>query len=219
MKKLSCILLVIILFPVLAFSASNKKTSSDLIFQVEEDENTTNQKSNSSGPFGMKMGMTLEQITQACNNTKPKQIEGDKYYVYPAKKHPLFKYYIAYVDASEGLYCLQAVSDDISTNDYGNEVKIAFAEIKDRISKTYGNPKIIDRIANDSWNKGDKDWIYTLDNGARTYAAIWEGTLKDDLVSVYINTSANWIYKVGWITLEYDFKNKSIVEDFQDDVF
>lgn len=219
MKKLFCVL-VIILFPIVLFSASNKKSSStDLIFQVEEDKDTTKQKSNSSGPFGLKMGMTLEQITQACNNTKPKQIEGDKYYVYPAKTHPLFKTYIAYVDSSEGLYCLQAVSDNITTNDYGTELKQAFAEIKDRISKTYGNPRMIDVFDPNSIWKGDSDWLTALEEGARIYAAIWERQLKDDLVSVYINTSANWIYKVGWITLEYDFKNKSIVEDFQDDVF
>jgi hypothetical protein len=219
MKKLFCVL-VIILFPIVLFSASNKKPSStDLIFQVEEDEDTTKQKSNSNGPFGLKMGMTLAQITEVCNNTKPKQIEGDRYYVYPAKKHPLFKYYIAYVDFSEGLYCLQAVSDDIKTNDYGNEVKSSFTEIKDRISKTYGAPKIIDRISNDSLYREDKYWIYTLEKGARTYAAIWDSKLKDDLDRVFIYVTADIYPEVGWINLEYDFKNKSIVENSQDDVF
>lgn len=213
--------LVIILFPVLLFSASNKKTnSSDLIFQVEDDEDTKNQKSNSSGPFGFKMGMTLTQITQACNNVKPRQIEGDKYYVYPAKKHPLFKDYIAYVDASEGLYCLQAVSDDIKTNDYGTELKSSFSKIKDRISKTYGTPRIIDKIANDSLYKDEKYWTYALAQGARTYAAVWDSKLKDDLIRVFIYVTAKNNYKdVGWIKLEYDFSNLSIVEDSQDDVF
>ncbi len=212
--------LVIILFPVVLFSASNKKnSSSDLIFQVEEDEDTTKQKSNSSGPFGFKMGMTLTQITEACNNTKPKRIEGDKYYVYPAKTHPLFKTYIAYVDSSEGLYCLQAVSDNITTNDYGTELKQAFAEIKDRISKTYGNPRMIDVVDSNSLWRDVSFWLKALDDGARTYAAIWEHQLKDNLVRVYINTSAISYKEIGWITLEYDFSNKSIVEDSQDDVF
>ena len=219
MKKLFCVL-VIILFPIVLFSASNKKSSStDLIFQVEEDEDTTKQKSNSSGPFGLKMGMTLAQITQVCNNIKPKHIEGDKYYVYPAKTHPLFKTYIAYVDSSEGLYCLQAVSDDIKTNNYGNELKQSFGEIKDRISKTYGNPRMIDVVDSNSIWKGDSYWLTALEEGARIYAAIWERQLKDDLVRVYINTSAIMYKGIGWITLEYDFKNKSVVEDFQDDVF
>lgn len=219
MKKLYSILLVIFLVPVVLFSESNKKTSSsDLIFKVEDDD-TEKQKSNSSGPFGLKMGMTLEQITQACNNTKPKQIEDDKYYVYPAKKHPLFKYYYAYVDSSEGLYCLQAVSDDIKTNDYGTELKQAFAEIKDRISKTYGNPRMIDVVDSNSLWRDVSFWVKALDDGARTYAAIWEHQLKDNLVRVYINTSAISYKEIGWITLEYDFSNKSIVEDSQDDVF
>ena len=163
--------------------------------------------------------MTLAQITQVCNNIKPKHIEGDKYYVYPAKTHPLFKTYIAYVDSSEGLYCLQAVSDNITTNDYGTELKQAFAEIKDRISKTYGNPRMIDVVDSNSLWINASFWLKAVDDGARTYAAIWEHQLKDNLVRVYINTSAISYKEIGWITLEYDFSNKSIVEDSQDDVF
>ena len=219
MKKYFFILLII-LFPGFLFSAANKKNgTTDLIFQVEEDDDTTKQKSNSSGPFGFRMGMNLSQITQACNNTKPKHIEGDKYYVYPSKTHPLFKDYIAYIDASEGLYCLQAVSDDIKTNDYGTELKSSFSKIKDRISKTYGNPRIIDKVANDSLYKDDKYWTYALTTGARTYAAVWESKLKDDLIRVFIYVTAKSSFNVGWVNLEYDFTNLPIVEDSQDDVF
>ena len=40
-------------------------------------------------PFGLKMGMTLDEITEVCNGEKPKYVENDGYYIYPAKKHPL----------------------------------------------------------------------------------------------------------------------------------
>ena len=60
--------------------------------------------------------MTLSDITKACGNSKPTHIENDAYYVYPVKTHPLFKKYIAYVDDDLGLYCIKAVSDNISTN-------------------------------------------------------------------------------------------------------
>lgn len=218
MKKIFFIL-VIILFPVVLFSASKKKqSSSDLIFQVEEDD-SSKQKNNSNGPFGLKMGMTLSQISKACNNMRPKQIEGDKYYVYPVKTHPLFKSYIAFVDENEGLYCLQAETDQIHTRDYGIEVKDAFSEIKDRVSKTYGEPKMIDKIDPKSWLTSDSSWLLAVGNGARIYAAIWDYNLVDDLERVSINVSANHIWYYGIVTLEYDFKNKLIVEDLQDDVF
>lgn len=217
MKKIKFVLFIAFL-PAFLFSAPKKSNSNDLIFQVEDD--STNKKtSNSSGAFGLNMGMTLSEIKNACNKVSPKQIEGDKYYVYPIKTHPLFKYYIAYVDDSQGLYCLQAVSDKIETNEYGVEIKEAFAEIKDRVSKTYGTPKMIDTIDPKSWWQNDSYWLLGISEGARTYSAIWDSQLKDDVSRVSIKVYGNSVWKYGTITLEYDFSNKAIVEDYQDDVF
>ncbi len=174
-------------------------------------------------PFGFNMGMTLEDIKEACEGAEPKHIEDDCYYVFPVKKHPLFKHYVAFIDQEKGLYCLKAVSDDIKTNNYGTEIQNAFAEIKERVSKTYGRPRMIDEIASDSLWKDDKYWISALSDGARTYAAIWESSvknkLKDDLTDVSIYASAQRAPQVGWIILEYDFNNIQAVKDAQDDVF
>lgn len=174
-------------------------------------------------PFGLKMGMTLDEITEACSGSKPIYVENDCYYVFPVKKHPLFKHYIAFVDNEKGLYCLKAISDDIQTNDYGTEIQNAFAEIKERVSKTYGRPRMIDEIASDSLWKDAKYWVDALVDGARTYACIWESSaknkLKDDLIDVSIYASAQRVPQIGWIILEYDFSNMQAVNDAQDDVF
>lgn len=171
-------------------------------------------------PFGLKMGMTLNEIRDACNGANPKYIENDCYYVFPAKKHPLFNEYIAFVDSEKGLYCLKAISDDISTNKYGTELQNAFSEIKDRVSKTYGNSRIIDEIdPNTIWNEA-ADWLQALNDGARKYAAVWESNnLNDNLDNVSIYVTAKSLLKIGWIILEYDFNNMKSVQDSQDDVF
>ena len=174
-------------------------------------------------PFGLKMGMTIDEITEACDGAEPKHIENDCYYVFPVKKHPLFKHYVAFVDSDKGLYCIKAVSDDIQTNNYGSEIQNAFAEIKERVSKTYGKPRMIDEIASDSLWKEDKYWVSALADGARTYACIWESSsknkLKDDLIDVSIYASAQRFPQIGWNILEYDFNNIQAVKDAQDDVF
>lgn len=174
-------------------------------------------------PFGLSMGMSLDDITEACEGAEPRYIENDCYYVFPVKKHPLFKHYVAFVDNEKGLYCLKAISDDIQTNDYGTEIQNAFAEIKERVSKTYGRPRMVDEIASDSLWKDAKYWVDALADGARTYAAIWESSpknkLNDDLDCVYIYTNAQRFPRSGWIILEYDFNNMQSVKDAQDDVF
>lgn len=176
-----------------------------------------------SAPFGLSMGMTLDDLTEACDGAEPIHIEDDCYYVFPVKKHPLFKHYVVFVDDDEGLYLIKAVSDDISTNDYGTEIQNAFSEIKERISKTYGRPSIIDEIESDCVFKDDRDWVRSLEDGSRMYAAIWESSakneLKDDLNNVSIYASAKNYPPTGWIILEYEFNNMQAVQDAQDDVF
>ena len=174
-------------------------------------------------PFGLSMGMTLDEITEACVGSKPVHIENDCYQIYPAKTHPLFKQYAVFVDSKHGLYCIKAVSEEISTNDYGTEIKNAFTEIEGRISKTYGKCRLIDELSSDYFATSEQYWVSQLADGARTYAAIWESStrnkLNDDLDCVCIYTNAKRFPKTGWIILEYDFNNMQAVKDAQDDVF
>ena len=56
-------------------------------------------------PFGLKMGMTIEEIAEQCES-EPSFVQDDIYLVTPIKKHPLFTYYAVYVSEKTGLYCL-----------------------------------------------------------------------------------------------------------------
>ncbi len=172
-------------------------------------------------PFGLRMGMTLEQITEVCGGIVPNHNENDSYFIKPTNNHPLFKYYLVYVDEEIGLYYIKALTDEISSNDYGEEIKSAFENIKDRISKNYGNPKVIDEVASDTIWSDEEYWFYALQHGARTLTAIWgieNPIAKDDIE--YIGISAKYSsYRKGIILLEYRFKNYSQIEDLQDSVF
>lgn len=170
-------------------------------------------------PFGLKMGMTLEDITRACNGVEPQYIENDCYYVFPAKTHPSFKYYAAYVNEVKGLYRLIAVSDKISTEADGKELKQVFAETKLRISKIYGEPRIIDELIPNALYHDDNKWRESIAYGERTYKAIWETNLKDNLDIVSLSVSTTKYDRPSWIILEYDFLNKKAVEDLQDQLF
>ena len=171
-------------------------------------------------PFGLKMGMNLEEIKGACGGKRPENVQDDCYRIYPEKNHPLFEEYYAYVDEVEGLYYIKAVSARISVNEYGTELKEKFNEINARVSKSYGTPKITDEVNLQSIFKDDNYWLYSLGEGARVLSARWENAnqLKDDLVYVYLYVSSRKS-SYGWVNLEYRFTNASAVEDSQDDVF
>ena len=173
-------------------------------------------------PFGLKMGMNLEEIKGACGGKRPENVQDDCYRIYPEKNHPLFEEYYAYVDEVEGLYYIKAVSARISTNKYGTELKEKFNEINTRISKTYGAATINDVIKDKSAYHAQHDeyWLEAINEGSRVLSAKWENAnqLKDELVYVYLYVSSEKYY-YGWVNLEYRFTNASAVEDSQDDVF
>ena len=175
-------------------------------------------------PFGLKMGMTVEEIAEQCEE-EPSYFEDDIYFVKPIKKHPLFDYYAVYVNEKTGLYQIRAISSPITTNKFGTELKNAFNSLKEKKKKTYGKPKVTDKYSNssDSYHQQDEYWFYSLREGSRELSAVWgyDSALSDDLESVALEcTVLSGFYEgTGQLVLYYYFKNTSAVEDEQDEVF
>ena len=172
-------------------------------------------------PFGLKMGMTIDEIAEQCEE-EPSFVKDDIYWIKPIKSHPLFSYYAVYVSEKTGLYQIRAISDSVTCNKYGTEIQNAFNSVKDRISKTYGKPRIINKVDStiSSFLQKDEDWFHTLKDGARQLSAIWgENTeLTDKLNSVALECVAD-NYEDAHLVLYYYFTNSTSVEDEQDSVF
>ena len=175
-------------------------------------------------PFGLKMGMTIGEIAQQCED-EPSFLQDDIYLVTPIKKHPLFTYYAVYVNEGTGLYQIRAVSDSIECNQYGTELQNAFNNLKDRIGKTYGKPKINNRVDPklSEFEQEDSYWFMTLKKGSRVLEAIWseKTSLPDDLYEIGLECVADSGYVNGksHLHLYYIFNNALSVEDEQDSVF
>jgi len=176
-------------------------------------------------PFGLKMGMTIEEIAEQCEE-EPSFVKDDIYLVKPIKKHPLFSYYAVYVNEKTGLYQIRAISDSMTCNAYGTEIQNAFNSVKDRIAKTYGKPRIINKVdaSLSDYMKQDKYWFYNLKNGAQQLSAIWgeKTELADNLISVALDCVADndiYHYEDAHLVLYYYFTNSTSVEDEQDSVF
>lgn len=174
-------------------------------------------------PFGLKMGMTIEEVAEQCEE-EPSFVKDDVWLVKPIKHHPLFSYYAVYVSEKNGLYQIRAVSDSVTCNDYGTEIQNAFNNVKDRIAKSYGKPRIINKVDPTSLWKDDKYWFKTLKDGARQLSAVWgeKTPLADGLSSVVLDCVADkdlYHYEDAHLVLYYYFNNAHSVEDEQDDVF
>ena len=172
-------------------------------------------------PFGLKMGMSLKEIEKVCTS-KPVYVKDDVYLIKPKKNHPLFESYLVLVDNSKGLYQIRAISSSVSTNRYGTELQNAFDDLKNRVSKTYGVPYILDEVDPKSAYKENDDWLHALKEGARTLAAIWgrNEPLKDHITLISLECRSDKAsLGSGYLILYYYFENANKIEDEQDSVF
>ena len=174
-------------------------------------------------PFGLKMGMTIDEISAQCEED-PSFMKDDVYLINPKKSYPLFSYYAVYINQKVGLYQIRAISDSVTCNKYGTEIQNAFNSVKDRIAKTYGKPKIIDKVDSNSLYKDDNYWFHALKEGSRQLSAVWgeKTNLTDDLLGVALDCVADTdflSYDKAHLVLYYYFTNAQSVEDEQDDVF
>ena len=100
--------------------------------------------------------------------------------------------------------------------------QILWNKVKDKITKTYGKPRIINEINQASQFSENEYWFYTLKDGSRILAAAWdERTLPDNLFAIALDCVAYNGYLDGeaHLILCYYFNNFKSVEDEQDDVF
>ena len=170
------------------------------------------------------MGMTIDEIAEQSEEY-PSLVKDEIYLVKPIKKHPLFSYYVVYVNEKTGLYQIRAISDSISCNKYGTEIQNAFTSVKDRIAKTYGKPKVNDRYKNtaNSYYQKDEYWFYSLREGSRELSAIWDEktTLMDDLEGIVLDciVADGCFDGTAHLVLYYYFNNANGVEDDHDSVF
>ena len=175
-------------------------------------------------PCGLKMGMSIEEIAEQCEE-EPAFVNDGVYLIRPVKSHPVFDYYAVYINEKTGLYQIRAISAPIASNKFGTELKNSFNNVKERIAKTYGKPKVNDRYKNtaDTYYQKDEYWFYSLREGSRELSAVWgyNSSLADNLDTVALECSvtSGFYEGTGQLILYYYFNNTSGVEDEQDSVF
>ena len=184
-----------------------------------------NKSGKNKGPFGFDIGMTYDEVKEACGGTEPEYISGDCYYVKPKKSHPALDKYIVWISDSVGLYYVKGISRDIISSEYGTEVKRSFNNLLIPLEKKYGKFTLTDTVKPDSYWKDDKHWMQTLSEDSRTYRADWIVTAEnykdfDGLFEIMltVNRSNNYSPYEAYISIEYCFLNYEDAQKSLDDV-
>ena len=166
------------------------------------------------GPFGLEMGMTLDELTAVCG-TKPERANGNFYKVIPPKPHQAFEQYVVEISPKYGVYFIKAIGKRITTSVYGSELKTAFTEIVTSLEKSYGTAKVYDFLRPDSIWDEPKDWMMGLRKQERFLAAYWEeksdGLYTGDILNLGVMADAIST-DTGVFFLEYYSKDSVAAE-------
>jgi len=158
-------------------------------------------------PFGFENGMTKEQIIKLLGSESLVKVEGDTYQFRKAPQpNDRFEFYILTISPERGLLKVAAVSKDIETSVYGEELRQEFEEIKGGLTKTYGEGDTFDFLkAGSIWDE-DKQWMMALLSRERELASAWQFSIPTDHVTVLFLEARALSPERGYISISYEFE-------------
>lgn len=168
-----------------------------------------------SGPFGLSMGMTLDQIKDKTGKN-PELVKDDFYKVTPPNTHDMFDSYIVQVSPIYGVVWIKAIGKDITTNGHGTQLKTAFENLVSSIERTYGKYEKTNFLLSGSIWDEPNDFMMGLMKKERYLIACWEkkhgSTLPDDIRLIGVSAKAR-SSSSGYISLEYYSPNEDKVTE------
>ncbi len=162
------------------------------------------------GPFGLKMGLSIEDTKKLSGLSKMEQSE----WIYRADivptPHPDFESYLLQFSEKTGLCRISAIGKNIISSDSGNEVKSNFNSIDESLSKKYGKGKKYDFTS--SKYDSPEYWMMHLLKKNRTLIKFWNkengSNLLNNLSDISLKAEASDMW-TGYLILTYEFENIS----------
>mgnify|MGYP000855582682 CR=1 FL=1 len=157
-----------------------------------------------SAPFGIEMGMSIEDVDKNASLND----SGKLYDVKPPKPHSLFEHYTIEATKQHGVCASKGLSKDIDTSVYGTELKSKYSELKAALSSKYGEPyKSFDFLKHGSLWSESNYWMISLLKKERRLASFWVKNLPDGMTVIMLTTHAISTNK-GVLSLSTEFKNR-----------
>ncbi|MCL2380336.1 MAG: hypothetical protein FWC64_01940 [Treponema sp.] len=175
------------------------------------------------GPFGVRFGMSLEQISQISRTVPEPLRDRDNWFlITPPNTHELFDIYLVSIHPVRGVYFIRAVSREIRTNTHGAELIAHFNTLVSGIERIYGSYLRRDRMISDTRLTSSQFFMNTLSRGDRELIVFWhreEGsTLPDDIYEIIISAEAISSF-IGYIMLDYYSIYFDAIEEERSSVF
>jgi len=163
------------------------------------------------GPFGLKMGLSLEDAKALIPSLSADE---EKPGVYSAANvpisHPDFESYSLTFSQKSGLCKIVGIGKDIASGDAGFEVRSAFDALDEALTKKYGKGKKYDFTS--ERYESPEFWMMYLLKKNRTLAKVWSkeksSILTNSLSAITLEAGATDM-STGYLVMRYEFENMS----------
>lgn len=171
------------------------------------------------GPFGLEMGMTLDEIDSDATEVSPGVYKLSKV----PKPHSAFEAYAVKIGPKSGLCWIKAIGKDIETSVYGSSLKSEFKELGEKIAKVYGTGETTDALLPGSIWDEPNDFMMGLRKNERLLFTLWENPKNSDKIETIALMASATGSNTAYLALEYSFENKEKadqeISDLEDDAF
>lgn len=169
------------------------------------------------GPFGLKMGLTYQQVKAIDSDIEAVESVGHAYVIEDVPKpHSRFESYILFISPKTGLCKIVAIGKNVSTNGSGYALRTEYQSVRDAIINKYGQNKEYDFLSNGSiWNE-PRDFMMALVKEDRYLLSTWlgeDGDLFYDNISAILLEARAQDSSTGYLRLGYEFENFSSFSD------
>ena len=123
------------------------------------------------------------------------------------KPHPDFKHYSGVWKPEFGLVKILGTSERFLEDSTASNARRLYEKVKRQLTQIYGTPSEHEFVTSDVWEE-DKDFCFTLENGDRVHASIWEmgsHNLQDDIQKIFLMVNSDDGYETSTVSLSYDF--------------
>jgi len=172
------------------------------------------------GPFGIDMGASLERFSV--------QQDAEGIAVIDAPDaHEDFTFYMVVHHKNFGVCAVQARTDTIKSNVFGDQIKERFYEMREDLREIYGEPEDFDFMAPaktkrtfveviDGDDKEPEEWMRSILKKKRVFSSVWNKNRKPDMkdnisniiIEPFVNPSTGKRSEgSGYLVIRYEFNN------------
>ena len=158
------------------------------------------------GPFGIYKGMTRAELQRTG---KLVVVDTGTFRLSSVPSpHAAFESYLVLFTEKLGVCRVVAIGTDITTNDFGTQVRAKFGDITEALDAKYGQHREADFLRSGSLWKESQYWMMGLLKKDRTLAAYWEASaakpLPDGIEAIILEALAT-NSSTAFLRLVYDF--------------